>query len=589
MTTPRAVPVIVTVKPGQVRTRPELFQPRDVPGGLDHDPGKVRQLVEHWNPDEYDPVAVTRDPSDPNAYIVIAGHHRLEALKQLGAPEFAVKVLEGDISDPIERDRLRVQADLSNYAISAPGIIERVNTVRRLRSLGWDDRRIADKMRLPKFSQLEDLGYLTHMTQDVLNSIAQHRQMTPIASEIGRGVEKYGMGEETASQLYKKILEDFEKTNKVPNRYAVRGQLAAAHLRAQTRAAQPERLAGFGEDVFSSQFADDVKAEHERRKAYSETRRHLTSCQALAEELGVDIAEVQTAANTRLETLTPTEEKQAREVITGVGPGPEVVTAPTKSPGTGTDDDSLFMPFGTPQPVEQIEPLSEIAEPVPMPPKTLGQAEGSPMDSKTKAMIREWLKMHNGDVEGLARWMRDSLRVGGVKTNRKLIAEALEEPTDAAHPPTSPGKPLTEPEGLVELVTVPKREAVTPACPPVVVPVQTEQVTLGEEFHTNQPIAMPMAEKMPAFRAPITAPPPKVDPRQARFLDKALYEQNEETGRFQSVKYTGPAPAPTDPEPPLALPVGKPKKTSTKRKGKRPSIITVSRAQISYWKPRKRK
>ena len=506
MTSPRAVPVITTVKPGQVKTRPELFQPRDVPGGLDHDPAKVRQLVEHWNPDEYDPVAVTRDPSAPNSYIVIAGHHRLEALKQLGAPEFAVKVLEGDISDPRERERLKTQADLSNYAISAPGIIERVNTVRRLRGLGWDDRRIADKMRLPKLSQLEELGYLTHMTQDVLHSIAQHKQMTPIAAEIGRGVEKYGMGEETASQLYKKILENFEKTNKVPNRYAVRGQLAAAHLRAQTRAAQPERLAGFGEDVFSSQFADDVKAEHERRKAYSETRRHLTSCQALAEELGVDIAEVQAAANTRLATLTPEEEGQAREVIAGASPAPS--------------DDSLLMPSGTVQT------------------QTVGPSDGVDMD--------------------LMPWERESTR------------EAAPELT----PGSSSLTPTSKPEQ---------------ACPAVVIPVQTQQATLGAEFHTSRTMAMPMAEKMPAFRAPITAPPPKVDPRQARFLDKALYEQNEETGRFQSVKYTGPAPAPTDPEPPLALPVGKPKKTSTKRKGKRPSIITVSRAQISYWKPRKRK
>ena len=46
------------------------------------------------------------------------------------------------------------------------------------------------------------------------------------------------------------------------------------------------------------------------------------------------------------------------------------------------------------------------------------------MDEKTKAMIRDWLQMHGGDVESLARWMRDTLRMCGIKECRRLIAEA---------------------------------------------------------------------------------------------------------------------------------------------------------------------
>ena len=47
------------------------------------------------------------------------------------------------------------------------------------------------------------------------------------------------------------------------------------------------------------------------------------------------------------------------------------------------------------------------------------------MDQKTKQMIRGWLDMHRGDVEGLARWMRDSARVGGIRECRALIQQAL--------------------------------------------------------------------------------------------------------------------------------------------------------------------
>jgi hypothetical protein len=47
------------------------------------------------------------------------------------------------------------------------------------------------------------------------------------------------------------------------------------------------------------------------------------------------------------------------------------------------------------------------------------------MEAKTKEMIRGWLEMHHGDVEGLARWMRDVLRVGGLKDCRAMIKAAV--------------------------------------------------------------------------------------------------------------------------------------------------------------------
>ena len=46
------------------------------------------------------------------------------------------------------------------------------------------------------------------------------------------------------------------------------------------------------------------------------------------------------------------------------------------------------------------------------------------MNAAKKQMVLGWLAMHNGDIEGLARWMRDSVRVGGLKTCRAMIVEA---------------------------------------------------------------------------------------------------------------------------------------------------------------------
>ncbi len=48
------------------------------------------------------------------------------------------------------------------------------------------------------------------------------------------------------------------------------------------------------------------------------------------------------------------------------------------------------------------------------------------MDARTKAAVQGWLKMHGGDCESLARWMRDSLRVGSIKECRAMIAEAVQ-------------------------------------------------------------------------------------------------------------------------------------------------------------------
>lgn len=50
---------------------------------------------------------------------------------------------------------------------------------------------------------------------------------------------------------------------------------------------------------------------------------------------------------------------------------------------------------------------------------------GDALDEKTKAMIKNWLQMHNGDREGLAAWMRDSLRLGSIQDCRSIIEEVV--------------------------------------------------------------------------------------------------------------------------------------------------------------------
>jgi hypothetical protein len=47
------------------------------------------------------------------------------------------------------------------------------------------------------------------------------------------------------------------------------------------------------------------------------------------------------------------------------------------------------------------------------------------MDAKTAEMVRGWVNLYKGDTERVARWMRDSLRLGGLKACRAIIDEAV--------------------------------------------------------------------------------------------------------------------------------------------------------------------
>ena len=47
------------------------------------------------------------------------------------------------------------------------------------------------------------------------------------------------------------------------------------------------------------------------------------------------------------------------------------------------------------------------------------------MSETTKNTVKSWMQMHNGDADALARWMSQTLRLGGMKACRKLIAEAM--------------------------------------------------------------------------------------------------------------------------------------------------------------------
>ena len=57
------------------------------------------------------------------------------------------------------------------------------------------------------------------------------------------------------------------------------------------------------------------------------------------------------------------------------------------------------------------------------PPQTPRKAE---MSTQTAQMIQGWLEQHEGNAEAVARWMRDTLRIGSIRACRALVAQAVQ-------------------------------------------------------------------------------------------------------------------------------------------------------------------
>ena len=51
--------------------------------------------------------------------------------------------------------------------------------------------------------------------------------------------------------------------------------------------------------------------------------------------------------------------------------------------------------------------------------------EAQYLTDSSKAMIRRWVEDHGGDREAVARYLRDTLRVGGIRSCRAIVAEAM--------------------------------------------------------------------------------------------------------------------------------------------------------------------
>ena len=365
-----ALPTIENVPPGRIAVRPGLFQARDVAAGGSYDEERVRQITENWNPERFDPLSVVADPGNPGSYIVIGGHHRLEAVRRLGLETVPVRVLAGDINVPEERRRLEREAVVSNFGVAETNLREKVNAAGRLADSGMDQAQVAREMRLRR-GEAERLLWLRRLPPGMLERVMVQPELAPAAAELGRAVDRHGMGPETVQGLFTRWDREYEETGHIPGQYVLRQQLDG--LAAANRGPEGEQtgfggLEGFGGDVVLTRFDEERHTAEDLQRRVRGTQQRLTSCEALAQELGVDIGDVKDAAQTRLDVLTAEQEASVRRTLTmhraeaSGEPPPSTPDSPSIAPVTTPQlQQAAPQPAERPQPAETLEERREAA------------------------------------------------------------------------------------------------------------------------------------------------------------------------------------------------------------------------------------
>ena len=353
-----ALPTIENVPTGRIAVRPGLFQARDVTAGGSYDEERVRQITGNWNPERFDPLSVVADPGNPGGYIVIGGHHRLEAVRRLGLEAVPVRVLAGDINVPEERRRLEREAVVSNFGVAETNLREKVNAAGRLADSGMDQAQVAREMRLRR-GEAERLLWLRRLPPGMLERVMVQPELAPAAAELGRAVDRHGMGPETVQGLFTRWDREYEETGHIPGQYVLRQQLDG--LAAANRGPEGEQtgfggLEGFGGDVVLTRFDEERHTAEDLQRRVRGTQQRLTSCEALAQELGVEIGDVKEAAQTRLDVLTAEQEASVRRTLTL-----HRAEAAGEPPPSTTDSPSIA-PVTTPQVQQAAAPEAAALE-----------------------------------------------------------------------------------------------------------------------------------------------------------------------------------------------------------------------------------
>ena len=325
-----------TVSVDQLTTRPDLFQYREA-GVAGFDETHVRRIVDEFRPERFDPLMAVANPDRAGHYIVLGGHHRLEAARRLRLDDVPITVLEGDLSTEAGRRRLVDEAIITNYGRKPTNIREDARAARALTDNGANITEVGSVLGKTA-NEVYKLLWFSKLPPSSQQLAVDAPDLQPAAIETGRAVEVWGLTPAGAEVILRRMYQDSIASGKSPPPATqIRERWRQANILAGTQqAGGAATLPGFeaSTDVLVAGWqqagseASSLNADRQR------LARRLASCNALAEELGVTIEDIKEAAQTRREGLTAEQEVKVREALSGYR---ESVSLGNAAPKPGQD------------------------------------------------------------------------------------------------------------------------------------------------------------------------------------------------------------------------------------------------------------
>ena len=381
---------IQTIAIEDITTRPDLFQHRDVNPGDSVDPRRVQEIIANWNPDRFDPITLVNDGQ--GGFIVLAGHHRLAAMQRMGETAIPARLVQGEMTNEADRKRLIQEAVVSNFNVAESNLRERASAANSLAESGWSRDEIAANMRLKGRGEAERLLWLHASGPTILARVTLQTELAPAGIELGRAIKERGLSLEAAQGLFSRWMRDYEETDRVPGHRSLRRQIdLLSGLADANPTAQAGMLEGFEGDVHLNEFDQHRRDLADLTEEANRNHSRVTSCEALAAELGVDISRLQRAAAIRGKYLTQAQEEKARLVL-GLPPLPVQVRprqmAPKKPP--------VVVAKRAVTPVQSAKATrSKGSHPEPPPKAKIGTKAYAAVDAVGKANEKEYGALQN--------------------------------------------------------------------------------------------------------------------------------------------------------------------------------------------------
>ena len=164
-------------------------------------------------------------------------------------------------------------------------------------------------------SAVRRLLWLNEVPPTIIDRAVLQPELLPAVTQLGRAKADYGLTDEQIDGVFRTLIADYEETEKIPSERVIGGTLKLLAESKGEGGTQAGMLEGMGTDVILAEYQRRAQRAEDLRNAQARLRSRLTSCEALAIELGVNIDEVKRLAQTRADALTTEQEAEVRRTL----------------------------------------------------------------------------------------------------------------------------------------------------------------------------------------------------------------------------------------------------------------------------------